>query len=314
MTGHPLRVAGPGLYDNLTDAQYHADPAPGPSLSCSLAAKLITETAKSAWYRHPRLNPGFEEEDEKKFDLGTTAHALLLGKGAELHIIDADDWRKTEAKKERAEAIEAGKQPVLLKLYEKASAMAEAAREQLADDPENYDAFTDGKPEIAAVWQDGGVWCRSQIDWLMNDRRRIYDYKTFAGERGADPEAFVDHIVRQGKDIQDPFYSRGVAALELGDPMAWFEISFRFVVQDPKPPHLLSVVELPSQAREWSMERVEWAIGRWHDCMAADRWPGFAPHTYVVGVPAWAQMKWEERRRGIELADAVAVKVAEAAE
>lgn len=303
----PAKLAGPGFYTDVAEADYHADPAPSPSLSSSLAATLLTETPRHAWFNHPRLNPDFEPVDNKKYDFGSVAHALLLGRGAEIAVIDAADWRTKAAQAERDEAIAAGKQPCLVEQYSRAEEMALAARAQLALDPENGDAFTDGDAEAVMLWRedwgDGApIYCRAMADWVMKDRRRIYDYKTFAGENGADPEAFIKHIVRAGRDIQDPFYSRGLAALEGVDPS---EISFRFVVQEPKPPYLLSVVEIEPISREWSAERAEFAIRLWGRCIGRGQWPGFVPRTYNVGVPAFAQMAWEDRRRSLELGEAV---------
>lgn len=292
-------ISGAGYYA-LEPAQYHADPAPRPSLSSGVAALLLTKTPRQAWMAHPRLNPDFEDEDRKQFDLGSVAHELLLGKGSGIHVIDADDWRKQETKDERKQAIANGLQPCLAKVYEQADAMVKAAREQLADDPDNHDAFTNGRGELCMFWQEqcapGKMWMRGMIDWLMADNRRAYDYKTFAP--GADPEGFVKYLVGGGKDVQDPFYCRGIGAIE-GVP--WDEISFRFVVQDPEPPYLLSVVELVD--RDWHFERSQWAIDRWAACAVAGAYRGFIPRTHRVSPPTWAMMAWEDRKTAEEAAE-----------
>ena len=307
MTKPPLRVAGPGFFPDMAEADYHADPAPSPSLSSGIASKIITGPAKAAWFDHPRLNPDFEAEDNKQFDLGAVAHKLLLQRGTEIHVIDAGDYKKQATRDERDEAIKAGKQPCLIGVHTKAEVMVRAVRDQLADDPENHDAFTNGQAEVVAVWKepplgDEHFYCRSMMDWLMNDRRRIYDFKTYAGEQGADPEAFIKDLIRKGRDIQDPHYSRGLAALEGCDVE---EVSFRFVVVDPKPPHLVSVVELTPDAREWSLMRHDWALRRWGRCLRENRWPGFARGTYQVGAPAWAQMQWLDRQRQFEAEEGI---------
>ncbi|HEV2079417.1 MAG TPA: hypothetical protein VGR19_05920 [Allosphingosinicella sp.] len=302
-------VTAPGFYD-LTPAQYHADPAPKPSLNSGVAAKLLTETPKTAWFSHPRLNPEFQEQDEKKFDLGSVAHELLLGKGAGIEVLDFPNWTTKAAKEARAEAVANGLQPCLVDLYEKAQAMVAAARVQLGDDPENFDAFTNGRGEVAVLWQEqtapGKMWMRGQLDWFMDDQQRIYDYKTFAP--GADPENFIKYLVRGGKDIQDPFYSRGVASVLDVD---WEAITFRFVVQHPEPPFLLSVVEIESQGRQWSYDRSQWAIDKWADCAVKQQYRGFVPRTHHVGIPTWSQMEWEDRRRADELAEQMLAQAAE---
>lgn len=315
----PMRVAGPGLYFDIPADFYHADPAPKPSLSSSLITDLILETPATAKHEHPRMNPPAiadsgedeeEEKDEKKFDAGNVAHKLVLGRGRELAIVEANDWRKKVAKEARAEARANGQQPCLIGLYEKGLAMAKACFEQIAQDPENFDAFQEdaGRSEVVAIWQEetpfGKMYMRSMMDRLMNCRRRIYDYKTF--KPGADPDRFADYLAREARDIQDPFYSRGVAALE---GCAWDEVTFRYVVQQPDPPYLISVVELmhdpqmENSPRRWSYDRTQWAIDKWALCASRGDFPGYLPRTHHVGVPAWAQTKWALRRQADEMAE-----------
>lgn len=306
-------VTAPGFYDIAEDA-YHADPAPTPSLSSGIASTLITGTPRQARHKHPRLNPGLELVDERKYDLGSVAHELVLGRGKGIVALDYADWRTKAAQADREQAIAAGKQPCLLSVYEQALEMRDALFAQLQADPENADAFTNGVPEQAVFWKEqtpfGQMWMRALIDWRMNDRPAIYDYKTFAGEKGADPEAFVKHIVGAGRDVQDPHYSRGLAAA-LGVPLD--EVVFRFVVQDPKPPYNAVVVELDAQTKEWSHARWQWALRRWSQCAATGEWPGFAPRTHYVGAPGWAQAQWEQRLIADEMLDAVQQRDAEAA-
>lgn len=308
-----VAVNGAGYYQ-MGDEQYHADPAPKPSLSSSIATKLIKETAADAKYDHPRLTPEQDrleedEEDTKKFDLGNVAHFLLLGKGPELEVCDFKDWRTKAAQTARNEAFANGLQPCLAKTFERGQNMADAALRWLADDPDNADAFGEdtGQSEVTVLWQEPvfrdrpeppKMWMRAKLDRLMNDKRRIYDYKTF--KPGADPDAFIKGIVRESRDIQDPFYSRGVAALE---GCSWEEVSFRWIVQCPEPPYTLSTIELfhepgkDNSDRAWSYDRSQWAIDEWARCAAASRYPGWTPRTHYVGVPAFAKTSWEMRRQ-----------------
>lgn len=316
-TEAPVLVTGPGYYE-LEEERYHADPAPKPSLSSSLVTELVVNTAAEAKQRHPRLTPpepDEEEEDDKKFDMGNVAHKLLLGRGREIAVIESDSYRTKAAKEARDEAKAAGQQPCLVKVYEKGLKMAAAANLQLAADPENFDAFLPdaGRSEVAVFWQEpvfrerpqpAKMWMRALCDRLMNGHRRIYDYKTFAP--GADPDRFVEYLVRQGRDIQDPFYSRGVASIE---GCEWDEVVFRYIVQHPEPPFLLSVVELmhdpemENSPRRWSYDRTQWAIDKWARCAAKSAFPGYVARTHHVAVPAWAQTRWALRREADEAAE-----------
>lgn len=294
-------VTGPGYY-RMTNEAYHLDPAPRPSVSAGLLTTLIDKTPRDAWFTHPRLNPPEPTEDEDEdedgnktaFDFGNVAHTLILGEGDELVVIDAKDWRTKAAKEQRAAAFEAGKQPCLAKIYEKAERCVEAVRQQLADDPDNFDAFTaPGHSEVNAFAQletfAGRMWARCRMDRRTHDMR-IYDFKTL--KVGTDSEDFSKYLVREGRDIQAVHYQQIEARLQ---DVSWDAISFRFVVVDPDPPHTLVVVEQSAQMAQWSQERWQWAIDKWAKCGAAGRWPGRTPATHYIDAPGYAQTSWEAK-------------------
>jgi hypothetical protein len=303
-------VTTPGFYD-MAAQRYHEDPAPKPSLSSGFLATIVTETVAVARQGHPRLNPDRKEVDNRKFDLGRVAHTLVLGKGEEIEPLDFDGYTTKAAREARDEAIAAGRQPCLLKVYETALAMRTALFQQLADLPEERDTFINdvagnqvGVSEMPAFWQQpvviGGterkLWGRALVDWRSLKRPVVRDYKTYDGQLGSDPEAFIKGLISTGKDIQDPWYSTGVAAAlsaETGTEIAWDEINFRFIVQDPNPPYLVSVIELDD--RRWSYERMRWAIDRWGAAAGANLFRGHAPVTHYVPPPTYARIQWEER-------------------
>jgi hypothetical protein len=294
-------VTAPGFYDMPAEA-YHADPAPTPSLSSGFLSKIVTGTVAEAFNSHPRLNPEREEKDNRKFDLGSIAHTLVLGKGCEIEVIDAADYKAKAAQTARAEALANGKQPCLVGVFEKAEAMKVALFEQLADFPDELETFTDdaGVSEQAGFWREpvliGGVernmWGRALFDWRHASKPIIRDYKTYNGERGADPEGFIKGLINGGRDIQDPWYSRGLAAIMGGD-LTWEDVDFRFIVQDPNPPYLISIVALDD--RRWSAERCRWAVDRWGAAAGAALWRGLSPITHYVSPPTYARIQWEER-------------------
>lgn len=295
-------ITGWGFVD--IDAEiYHADPAPRPSLSSGLLATIITGTLAEAKEAHPRLTPRTEPEaDNKQFDIGTVAHTLVLGKGREIDVVDADAWTTKAAKEERAASKAAGRSPVLAKHFEKASAMRTALFEQLADMPEERDTFTPeaGVSEQAGFWQEqtplGKMWGRALYDWRATGRLAIRDYKTYNGAQGADPDGFIKGLISTGKDVQDPWYSRGMAAIigqETGEQIPWDAVDFKFIVQDPNPPYLVAIVALND--RHWSYERSQWALDRWAAAAGAGLWRGFIPATHYVDPPAWAKTQWEQR-------------------
>lgn len=293
----PVTEAG---YYYLPEEVYHDDPAPKPSTSAGLLSVMVNETAADAYAAHPRLNPSEEDDDNAKYDLGTVAHTMLLNEGKEIVVLDAADYRKKDTQVARDEAISAGKQPCLVGIYEKAEAMTAAARQQLADDKSNFDAFTNGTPEVSGFariqTENGKIWARNRMDWLMDDKQRIYDYKTWA--MNPEPEAFIKYLIREGRDIQAPHYAAVCAAIEsaeTAEDIDWDAFTFRFVVQHNKPPYTLSVIEYDSRMAQFSFDRWKWAIEKWARCGRAGKFPGYAPTTHYVSAPAWAEQAWLAR-------------------
>lgn len=303
----PPQIDRWGFFD-IDAEHYHADPAPRPSMSSGLLATIVTETLATAKESHPRLGPQKTDEEkqaerEKKYDLGTVAHTLVLGVGREIVVIEEADWKKKAAQEARKAAFDAGKTPCLIGTYEKAEAMRDALFLQLADMPEERETFTDvGAAEQAGFWQEqtplGKMWGRALYDWrdTRPGKLIVRDYKTYGGQHGADPDGFVKGLIAGGRDVQDPWYSRGAAAIigeQLGETIPWDAIDFKFIVQDPNPPYLVSVVALHD--RRWSSERCQWAIDRWAAGAGSSLWRGFSPVVHMVPPPTWARIQWDER-------------------
>lgn len=298
----PPAITGWGFVE-IDAEDYHADPAPRPSISSGLLATVVTKTLSKAKEGHPRLTPTDKpEDDNKKFDIGTVAHTLVLGKGREIDVIDAEAWTKKADQEARKASKAAGRSPVLAKHFEQATAMRVALFEQLADIKGEEDTFSPdhGVAEQAGFWQEqtplGKMWGRALYDWRATGRLAIRDYKTYAGELGADPDGFIKGLISTGKDVQDPWYSRGYAAiagLEAGETIPWDAVDFKFVVQDPNPPYNVVVVALND--RQWSFERSQWALDRWAAAAGANLWRGFVPAIHYVDPAPWAKTQWEQR-------------------
>ncbi len=284
------RISEPGIYDILA-AEYHADPCPQPSLSASIAKILVDRTPAHAWIAHPRLNPAFESDEDRGFDLGSAAHAIVLEGSDKVKIIEADNYRTKEAREARDAAIKAGFLPLLTEQFERAIDMASALRAALISHKAAGDAFCNGKAEQTLIWKEGAIWCRARLDWLSNDGP-IYDYKTTDGSAG---EWGTRQLFNLGFDIQDAFYRRGVVAL------LDREVDFRFVVQETEPPYLVNVVALDPQAQDYADARVEEAIDIWRRCLATSDWPGYPAEINFVSPPIWHERRFIERQQAQEL-------------
>ena len=283
----------PGIYENIPETDYHADPCPQPSLSSSVARVLLSYSPRHAWHAHPRLNPNFEPEQSKRFDLGTTVHTIILRRGRDIVEVEAPDFRTKGAQAMRDQAYADGKTPVLTKDLKTAKAMAESALVQLrgVHGAEKFFLEGAGRAETTLAWQEGPVWCRSRLDWLPNEAGQIVDFKTISSS--ARPEGLGRRIADQSYEVQAAFYERGLIALE---PSLAGRVSVVFVFQETDPPHALSAVTLDAGGMDIGREKVEQAIELWTRCLSENRWPSYPATITEAQYPTWALTFWNDRQ------------------
>jgi hypothetical protein len=249
-----------------------------PALSFSGARKLLPPYAP-AIYRWEQDNP----VHKRAFDIGLAAHAVVLGDGAPIVVVETDGWRTNAAKQAKQEAYEAGAIPLLAAEHDQIQEMAAAVRAHPI--ASKLLKPGSGKAEQSLFWQDKEteIWCRCRADWLPHkqpDRRLIVvDFKTATS---AHPEKFAKSAMDYQYHIQASWYLDGVRAVGLDNDPA-----FVFVIVETAPPHLVSVVELdePSLSVGMNLSRIARLIYR--DCLQSGQWPGYSPEVEMVGLPAW---------------------------
>jgi hypothetical protein len=279
----PTETFQAGVYPDMPDDAYHADPVPGGSLSSTGARRILACPAK---FRYEQDHPVYKQI----FDFGSAAHKLVLGAGPDLVVVDSDAWRTNAAKAQRDEARAAGKSPVLTHEHEQVKAMAAAIRTH----PLAGRLFNpgDGTAELSLFWVDAEypAWRRARIDWLRHGtatrRALVVDYKS---ADSADPAAFARSAANLSYHQQDAWYGDAVRALGLDD-----DPGFVFVVQEKTPPYLVTVCELDDIAREAGRQRNRRAVERFRDCRESGIWPGYSQDVELVSLPAWATRDLEE--------------------
>lgn len=287
----PIAEIVPGRYRDMPKERYHSDPCPQPSLSSHIATTLIERSPRHAWHAHPRLNPNHESSRKKIFDIGHTAHGLMLNDPeCKVKIVNAKAWRTKEHKAIRARAYADGEIPLLQKEADSVARMVSEGQLQLQS-TETPDAFDGGASEQTLIWQEetpyGKIWCRCRIDWLPGVGPVIpFDYKTTGGS--AHPDAFYASAWDNGYYFQSEFYKRGIRAVLKTEPP-----EFRFVVQETKSPYALSVCCLTPMAVAEASELVEEAIELWGWCIYNDRWPGYSGKIAYIDTPIWVQRRRE---------------------
>lgn len=289
------KITSPGIYLDMDAETYFADPAPQPSLTQSIAKILINQSPAHARVEHPRLvtQEEAEEEEAEKYDkakaIGNAAHALMIGRGKIIAEGCFDNWQKKDAKDFKAEALAAGKEPILSKHLAAAREMVKVARTQL-DGMGMPEAFRDGDGEAVIAWEEHGIWFRTMLDWITPDRRLAYDFKTSG--MSVSPNDIGRKAVDDGWDIQAAMHER---ALNRIDPDGAGRRRFRYIAQEHKKPYALTAIELPESWLTIGRQKLAVAINLWRTCITTGEWPGYGHHLVTPEYPGFHEHRWLER-------------------
>ncbi len=287
-------ISAPGIYDLSSDI-YHADPAETPSLSAGMINDLLIAPAK-CFEKSRRLNPNWEEEEKAdRFTIGTVSHIMFLEPHLfeqKVAVLEFDDYRKAEAKKQRDDARAAGKTPIL---WDQMDKVRKARAAFLAHGFARH-AFTGGKTEQSLFWRHPiyGFWCRARPDFIADSRAHMCDYKATGN---ADPARFGKHADDLGYHRRAAWYLEGAEIVFGRRPDHYW-----FVNQETKPPYLVSVVELDRQALEAAQDENDHAASIFAKCLETGDWYGYRhpdardrDRAFQVGLPPYAYMKIDER-------------------
>lgn len=275
-----MKTLQPGIYPDIAPEHYHSDPCAMPSLSSSIAGILIGQSPKHAWLAHPKLG-GKSWAPSATMDRGSLVHTILLGKGREIVLIEADDFRTKKAKEERDFARANGAIPVLRDDLVAANDAAQWTRAEF----ERLKIRLDGDSEVTVVWvehaDDGTpVTCRGQLDHFVESRAMIYDLKcTGDGE----PQACRRRFVSMGYHIQRAAY---VSAISKALPQLAGRVEFEFLFCEMTDPYPVTPIACGGSMRELGHRQWRRAVNMWAKCLRENHWPSYAESTiYIEAAP-----------------------------
>jgi hypothetical protein len=259
----------PGIYPGISNADYHRDPALGSTSLKTLA------TRTPAHYQHDKTHPKFSDA----FTLGTAAHSLILEGSTEgIVVVHADNWLTKDAKTSKAEALAAGKQPLLTKEMAQVWAM----RDAVMDHPVARELFIGHKAEQSVFWDEDGLTLKCRPDaWKPGV---LVDLKTTLN---ADPNEFGKTAHNFGYHQSAAHYIDGVKAAT-GE-----ELPFHFVLVEKTAPYLVSVVELDWEAIEIGRSLNDRAKRIYRECLESGNWPGYLA-AEPIALPNYAIYQAEE--------------------
>ncbi|MCV7158008.1 PD-(D/E)XK nuclease-like domain-containing protein [Mycolicibacterium brisbanense] len=271
-----------GLHRHVSEDAYHADLG---SLSVS-SAKLLLPPSSPEKFKEYRDNP---RKPKREWDFGHVAHRKVLGKGAEFVVLDprvcgltkdgsvaANPRATTMWKDAEKGARSLGLVPIHIDDADKADAMVA----KLFADPVSQRFFREGDAEVALYHTDPetGIRLRGRCDWIESNGD-IDDYKT---AKTANPEELHRDFYKLKYFMQAAWYIDLAKAVGAADNPV-----FRFIVQEKEPPYAVSVVRYDEESLEEGRRRNRDAIRLFADCLASDRWPGYADAEVVITIPGY---------------------------
>lgn len=275
----PCRIAG------IRDETYHAD-ALGfaePSLSASIATKLVSRSPYHAWLAHPRLG-GKPSTPTEQMERGTLLHALVFGTPPPVVVVDAADFKGKAAQAERDAARAEGKIPLVTAKWAEIQAQADRICEGLL---RKGILLGGGASEEVFLWEEdsafGPVLCRGRLDhhFLPVDVALVYDLKT---TENANPDDCARSLYNYGYDVQWAAYTSAVRALrpDLAD-----QVEMRFLFAEVETGVVVQIAP-DIKFQDLGMRRWRRAVETWARCLYQDEWPDYGSQVIEVTAPAWA--------------------------
>lgn len=280
------KLTAEGVYADIPEDVYHADPVAGGSLSASGTKSILPALGGCpARFHYDQSHP---KEPKNHFDFGHVAHALVLGRGKKFRVMDYKARSTNEYKEDAADARANNETPALIKDVVKAQEMLEA----LQNHPFAGQLFRDGVAEQVLIWKCPitGIMCRAMVDWLPNRPLIVPDYKTAASSH---PDEWKRSFSNYSYFVQAAHVLEGVELLwrqEGGPPP-----KFCFVTQEKEPPYIVSVFEPDPIDVAWGKIVMLKARQLYQSCKAADHWPGYIEDVEIVSLPVYAHQNLERR-------------------
>jgi hypothetical protein len=291
-----------GLHPEISDIEYHADAiTPEPALSSSGIRTLLNETPAHFAARNPRLTqwPDNTIESTREQDLGSVAHALILGKGARFKVLNLADYRNkdgseaktfnnAEAKRAKQQAESEGFIVIDHDTHMAAQAIAKSATKRLV---EKFGTWPIGESELVGIWKrptrHGDIFGRMLLDHFSHKAATIIDIKTTT--KPISDDEIPKSLASIGADIQAAWYIEGVSTI-FPELMGLVQFIFLFVEQQP--PYSARPVRVSESWLTRARFRIDRAADVFARCLKANDWPAYPHDELIVQAPSWLETKW----------------------
>ena len=276
-----------GIYDGVTNAEYHG----GPGLSKS-GLDVMARSPLHYWSRY--LDPQREPvEPTASMKLGTAIHTAVLepGEFSKRHHVAPEVDRRTKDGKAVWEAAVATAEEAGAELISASdSLVCNAISAQVRSHPTARKVFEAGDAEMSAYWTDRetGVLCKCRPDWL--NLPLVVDLKS---TEDASRDGFMRSAWNWRYHVQAAWYLDGVEQATGQRPDA-----FIFAAFEKSAPFACAFYYADQAMLEIGRAEYRRLLRLYADCLSADKWPGYDTAVSALTVPAWALKAANDNERG----------------
>lgn len=299
-------ITEPGIIPDLPSDTYHSLCTPQPALSAGTIWKIDQASPAHAWFDSP-MNPAFEAEEKRAFDIGEAAHLMFLEpekfeaaiftvRGRTKDGKPSAGYASQDAKDQRDDARQHGLIPLLEDEYQMLLDMRAALNNELRGLPFDTaplfvkNGFGGGKPEQSYFWRDlvTGIWCKSRPDYakpFSTERDILVDYKSMAD---------VDDLNRYAHMMG--WHSRAAWYIDGHTRLTGRAAEYWFIAQTKKAPYFVTVAKVDESALDWGRKINTRAARIFADCLQSGRWPTRYQSTVTITLPHWAECGLNDRQ------------------
>ena len=251
--------------DNLSNADYHADPA--------VSASHLHQVARSGqhyWARYVTKIPELGKPTAA-MTMGSLVHCATLEPNELQKRYGIAPGRRTRAGKETAAAMQAnGIEPVSESDLQQSQRIASAVHRH----PMAAELLSAGKAETSIWWDDPetGLRCKCRPDWING--RICVDLKTTTD---ASPRGFAKSVANFRYHVQEAHYL-----------MSGLFDQFIFIAVEKEAPFAVGVYGLDADALAEGQRLRRRDLQRIANCRAAESWPGYGDELQTISLPGWA--------------------------
>ncbi len=251
-----------GIYPELSNGDYHADPA----LSHSMMEKLRKSPAHFKYYRE---NPG---DPTNAMMFGSAYHCKILQPHLFHTLFEVVPKGGYKTLKDGKITI-----PETNKVsggYDDILAMAKALRERKVVS----NLLSGGEAEVSYFWTHKlGFSCKARPDYRKGNI--LIDLKTTID---ASPEAFAKAIANFGYHRQGDWYMHGVAANKVEAE------HFIIIAQEKKPPYEVGIYRLQEEDLYLAHIEDDLLCQKYEECSSTGNWSGYSHNIENISLPQWA--------------------------